>query len=291
MNTLRLITSSVLALILPSGLASAQLNGKLGENAALRYWSAFAQMQDSALSDQQAKEVNTMLDGTAPYDDLKYKGLVEKNRLALETMARGTVLRNCDWGLDDKLGEDVPVDYARKALALGRLNVLYAFHLLIVGDKDRAVNAITAGLHFSQDVANGGSLFATVAAKNLLVIHVRAVAFALHVGELPAGQRIVLQRAVAQLRPNILNWQSATKRDLESLRGRFSRDPEASAALTRIISSYIGALNSSANLPALQEVIAGAPERVADLIPNPKRVMEEKQDLADKLSQTRAMLQ
>jgi hypothetical protein len=291
MNTLRLITSSVLALILPAGLASAQLNGKLGENAALRYWSAFAQMQDSALTDQQAKGVNTMLDGTAPYDDLKYTGLVEKNRLALETMARATVLRNCDWGLDYKLGEDVPVDYARKALALGRLNVLYAFHLLIVGDKDRAVNAITAGLHFSQDVANGGSLFATVAAKNLLVIHVRAVAFALHVGELPAGQRIVLQRAVAQLRPNVLNWQSATKRDLESLRGRFSRDPEASAALTRIISSYIGALNSPANLPALQEVIAGAPGRVADQIPNPKRVMEEKQDLADKLSQTRAMLQ
>jgi hypothetical protein len=50
-------------------------------------------------------------------------------------------------------------------------------------------------------------------------------------------------------------------------------------------------LNSPANLPALQEVIAGAPERVADLIPNPKRVLEEKQDLADKLSQTRAMLQ
>ena len=291
MNILRLITSSVLALILPAGLASAQLNGKLGENAALRYWSAFAQMQDSALTDQQAKEVNTMLDGSAPYDDLKYKGLVEKNKPALETMARATVLRNCDWGLDYKLGEDVPVDYARKALALGRLNVLYAFHLLIAGDKDRAVNAITAGLHFSQDVANGGSLFATVAAKNLLVIHVRAVAFALHVGELPAGQRIVLQRAVAQLGPNVLNWQSATKRDLESLRGRFSRDPEASAALTRIISSYIGALNGPANLPALQEVIAGAPVRVADLIPNPKRVLEEKQDLADKLSQTRAIVQ
>ena len=291
MNILRLITSSVLALILPAGLASAQLNGKLGANAALRYWSAFAQMQDSALTDQQAKELNTMLDGTAPYDDFKYKGLVEKNRPALETMARATVLRNCDWGLDYELGEDVPVDYARKALALGRLNVLYAFHLLIAGDKDRAVNAMTAGLRFSQDVANGGSLFATVAAKNLLVIHVRAVAFALHVGELPAGQRIVLQRAVAQLEPNVLNWQSATKRDLESLHGRFSRDPEASAALTRIISSYIGALNSRDNLPALQEVIAGAPKRVADLIPNPKRVLEEKQDLADKLSQTRAMLQ
>src|SRR5260370_12027356 len=158
MNILGLVTSSVLALILPAGLASAQLNGKLGENAALRYWSAFAQMQDSALTDRQAKEVNTMLDGTAPYDDLKYKGLVEKNRPALETMARATVLRNCDWGLDYKLGEDVPVDYARKALALGRLNVLYVFHLLIPRDKPRARNAIIARLQFSPDVANRVSL-------------------------------------------------------------------------------------------------------------------------------------
>src|SRR5258708_12422517 len=126
MNILRLITSSVLALILPAGLASAQLNGKLGENAALRYWSAFAQMQDSALTDRQAKEVNTMLAGTPPYDDLKYKGLVEKNRPALETMARAPVLRNFDWGLDYKLGEDLPLASPRKAIPLRRLTVLSA---------------------------------------------------------------------------------------------------------------------------------------------------------------------
>ena len=66
-------------------------------------------------------------------------------------MARGTALPKCDWGLD-YIGEDTPVDYARSALALGRLNVLYAFHLLIAGDKDGAVSAIKAGLRFSQDV-------------------------------------------------------------------------------------------------------------------------------------------
>jgi len=128
-------------------------------------WSAFAQMQDSAITDQEAKELNLILDGTAPYSDLKYKDLIEKNKLALETMARGTSILNCDWGVDYQLGPDAPVDYIRKSLALGRLNVLYSFHLLINHDSDGAVRTLVAGLRFSHDVANGGTLFAAASAR------------------------------------------------------------------------------------------------------------------------------
>jgi hypothetical protein len=32
----------------------------------------------AAITDQQARELNAILDGTAPYDDLKYKDLLEK---------------------------------------------------------------------------------------------------------------------------------------------------------------------------------------------------------------------
>jgi hypothetical protein len=59
---------------------------------------------------------------------------LRKNTLAVEIMARATSLSNCDWGLDYGLGEEVPVDYARKALVLGRLNVLDAFHLFVAGN-------------------------------------------------------------------------------------------------------------------------------------------------------------
>jgi len=85
----------------------------------LRYWSAFSEVQDSGITDQQAKELNAILDGTAPYDDSKYKDLLEKNALALEIMARAISLPNCDWGLDYGLGHERAVDYARKALVLG----------------------------------------------------------------------------------------------------------------------------------------------------------------------------
>src|SRR5713226_6946529 len=119
MNTFRLIPSMLLLVGVSVSSTSAQQRVKLGENAALRYWSAFAEMQDSTITDQQAKELNLILDGTAPYEDLKCRDLVEKNRDALETMAHATALPNCDWGVDYQLGAKAPVDYVRKALALG----------------------------------------------------------------------------------------------------------------------------------------------------------------------------
>src|SRR5438132_10401027 len=126
MNTSKMISVLVLLLAGSARGASAQPNSKPGENAALRYWAAFAAMQDSGITDDQAKQLNLILEGTVPYDDLKYKALVEKNRPAIEVMSRGTALPTCDWGLDYGLGNQTPVEYARQALTLGRLHVLYA---------------------------------------------------------------------------------------------------------------------------------------------------------------------
>jgi hypothetical protein len=290
MKIFNTIPSMILIALLSAGSALAQRNAPLTENAALRYWSAFSEVRDSGITDQQAKELNAILDGTAPYDDSKYKDLLEKNTLALEIMARATSLPNCDWGLDYGLGHDVPVDYARKALVLGRLNVLYAFHLLKTGDKDGAVRALAAGLRFSHDVGNGGSLFATLIAKDLLTSHLRAVADALRLEQLSAGQRSQLQTAVARVREG-LDWPMAAKRDLEALRGDYAGNSQTSAALTRIISSYVAALNDESKLSALDQAVQGAPQELANLIPNAKRVLEQKQDLNNTLLQTRAVLQ
>jgi hypothetical protein len=290
MKNLRLLVSVILVAGLAGASTSAQRKASLGDNAALRYWAAFSAMQDSDISSQQAKELNATLDGTAPYQDLKYKDLVEKNKLALQIMARATALPNCDWGLDYALGEDVPVEYARKALALGRINVLYAFHLLIIGDRAGAVHTLAVGLRFSKDVANGGSLFSALVSKDLLENHLRAIAFASHRGGLTPEQRQQLQSAVAQLGPNPLDWPAAARRDLESLRRRFAGDPHASAALSRIISCYIGALTEGSRMPALQQAIGSAPRQVADLIPNSKRVLEQKQQLNEKLAQMHSLL-
>ncbi len=288
MKTLRFMATMVLCAALANGTATAQQNLKAGDNAALRYWAAFAQMQDSEITEQQAKEAHAILDGTAPYDDSKYKGLVEKNRPALDTMARGTALPYCDWGVELQLGDQAPVEYARKAALLGRLNVFYAFHLLLTHDKDGAVRALQAGLRFSHDVANGGTLFATVVSKGLIVTHLKAVAGVLHLGELSAAQRSALQKSVEQLGPDGLDWPSAMKRELELVR---ARDAKGTAARDKITASYMRLFSNPGTLPELQQMIAAAPQPLPDVIPSPKRVLDEKQDLTDRLQQVRSLLQ
>ncbi len=104
MNSLRSIAVFILVAALTASLALAQQRANLGDNAALRYWAAFAQMQDSAITDQEAKKMNLILDGTAPYDDLEYRDLVAKNGPALEIMARGATLPMCDGGWTIKWG-------------------------------------------------------------------------------------------------------------------------------------------------------------------------------------------
>jgi hypothetical protein len=268
----------------------AQRNVSLGDNRALRYWSAYSEIQDSAVTDQQAKELNAILDGSAPYDDSKYKELLEKNALALDIMARGTSLPNCDWGLDYGLGDDLPGDYVKKALVLGRLNVLYAFHSFIVGNKEQGVRALVAGLRFSHDVASGGSLFATLIAKDLIVTHLRAVGDALHLEQLSAAQRLRLQQALRRLGEG-LDWRTAAKRDLETLRGHHAADPQTSAALTQIIADYVAFLDDPSKLPLLNRAINSAPQQLSSLIPNARRVLEQKQDLNNRLLETRSLLE
>jgi hypothetical protein len=83
----------------------------------------------------------------------------------------------------------------------------------------------------------------------------------------------------------------AAKRDLEALRGDYAGNSQMSAALTRIISSYVAVLNDESKLPMLSEAIDSAPQELAKVIPNVKRVLEQKQDLDNKLVQTLALVQ
>ena len=265
---------------------SAFAQGKhLGDNAALRYWAAFSEMQDSGITSEQAKELSSILKGTSPYRDLTYRDLIEKNIPALTVMARGTAIPDCNWGLDYDLGPETPVEYARKSLELGRLNVLYAFHLSLAGDKEATARTLIAGVHFAKDVAAGGSLFSTIVAKDLLVNHFNAIEGLLHLQSLSAAQRPELQKAIAELGAAGLDWQTALKREFEAL-----NRPEWQKPLQTIRPSYITALNDKSALPDLQAVIAKAPADLQQVIPNPKTVLEEKQDFTDQLQHIRQVL-
>ena len=290
MTRVHVIGSTFLTILVAVNAAMGQRSVPLGDNAALRYWAAFSQLQDAAITDQEAKELNSALNSMGPYDGSKYKNLIQKNALALEIMARGTMLPVCDWGLDYGLGGDIPVDYAREGLVLGRLNVLYAMQLFHGGDKDEAIRTLAAGLRFSHDVANGGSLFATLVAKELLMAYLTAVGDAARMGQLSASERSLLHNAVVTLGDG-LDWPSAAKRDLEALGSHNPGGAHSIQALSRIESSYGAFLKDDSNLPGLMNAINQAPPELARLIPNPKRVVEQKQELTEKLQQTRMLLQ
>src|SRR5215470_13326189 len=73
-------------------------------NAALRYWIAFADLQDSPAD----KETQTLLEKTAsgevPWDEAKLGPIVEKNEDAILGMQRATKLPECEWGLEYSRG-------------------------------------------------------------------------------------------------------------------------------------------------------------------------------------------
>ena len=289
MKRIHAIGLTVLTAVLAVGSAFAEKPVPLAQNAALRYWAAFSQLQDAAISDQDAKDLNAALDTMGPLDFAKFKDLIQKNTPALETMARGTSLPNCDWGLDYSLGEETPVEYARKALMLGRLNLLYVIQQYHSGNRDGAIRSLAAGVRFAHDVGNGGSLFATLVAKDLLMLHLMAAGDGVKMGQLSPQQLSQLQNAVATLGDG-LDWPAAARRDLEALRTNYAKDQQASAALNRIIATYTAFLNDPSKLPALTEAIHNSPQELGNVIPNPKRVLEQKQELAEKIQQTRGLL-
>jgi len=283
MNAIR----SIATIMLFSGLLTVPVLGQtappdqLGENAALRYWSAFAQMQDSA-----------MMSGKIPgLDDPSVKELFDKNKAALDTMYRGTMLPNCDWGIEYQLGASTPVEYVRKALILGNMNALYVMYLEKHGDTEGAVRALTAGLRFSRDVANGGTLFATEVAAGLLMDHLPMIPNIVHSGISPV-QRMALQRTVAQLGEGGLDWQGAVKRELGLYRGTdHGLSAQGVAALSQIAPLYVSAMSDASVLPRLQSMIASAPVDLRNLMPNPERVLAREQSLENHLAEARGVLQ
>jgi hypothetical protein len=67
--------------------------------------------------------------------------------------------------------------------------------------------------------------------------------------------------------------------------------PLASWPSEQVTQAYVAALKDPSTLPRLQQVMASLPQPVAAVIPNPKRVLEERWDLIDKLQKTRSILQ
>lgn len=292
--------------------ATAEHSSRPADNAALRYWMAFAQMNDSPISTEDAARMDAIVSGKAPWDEPKFGPLVEENKDAIETMIRGTSLPYCEWGIEYDLGPDAPIAYLPKARALARLNGLYANRLASTGDYDSALRATTAGIRFARHLAENASFLGTLTAKAAPIPQLAQAQQMAASGRLSSAQLAGLRAAVKSLPEGAFDWAHAARleggamrRALETL--AHSTDPKA---LYRewfgdpvppdfrvpadkeladdgvMMATYAGLLEMSpdaaqAQLPALRKQIASLNAVSQMAVPNPARMIAARAEVID----------
>ncbi len=153
MKKLLMVSALVMASVLSSRMAWAQAQPtgpkNLGDNAALKYWLAFAmtpnltEAEDDLVADWR---------GTTP--DKAVIGIIPKCEAALRLLHEGAQYESCNWGLP-KDGPETPMPYFAKARELARMACFRARYRVITGDGDGAVKdwlaACTLSRHCNAD--------------------------------------------------------------------------------------------------------------------------------------------
>lgn len=87
------------------------------KNAALRYWMAFAEMQDTWADKTTQELLEKTAAGDAAWDESKLAPILDANADAIGVMQRATKLPECDWGLEYGRGWKASIAYAPRARA------------------------------------------------------------------------------------------------------------------------------------------------------------------------------
>jgi hypothetical protein len=148
----KIITIGLL-LILPT-IAGAQATlerSELGQNAALQYWQAFAQMP--VLDAEQEKILDER--DTVSMDDPAVEKLVSGSHMSLVYLRRAAKLQQCDWGLAYEDGVSLLLPHLKKARDLARLAALDARYQYAKGNnralRDNAMGMMALARHVGRD--------------------------------------------------------------------------------------------------------------------------------------------
>ena len=204
------IMGTLLAFLLSA--ASGQAQTKLPpetRNAALRYWLAFADLQDPP-SDRATQELlEKTAAGEVPWDEAKLGAILDQNEQAIQEMQRATKLPECDWGLEYSRGPQASIAYVPRARVLARLNTLYGMRFMVKGQSQAAVDAWLDGIRFSQHLAQGGTLIFKLVARMSLVSDFEALTRAAQSGRLDDTQEHEIAAAVRALPGDGFDWSEA----------------------------------------------------------------------------------
>jgi len=178
-------------------------------NAALRYWMAFAVLQDPSASAATADLLARVAEGSAPWDEGRLGAILDANAQSLDIMERASALRSCDWGLEYELGPNAPIPHLARARVLGRLAVLSGMRLAARGQISEAVDRWLAAIRFSRHLAQGGTLISLFSAQSILVPTLRALAN--ETSRLSADSRANVAAVVRMLPETAFDWPDAMR--------------------------------------------------------------------------------
>ena len=206
---------TLLPILLLSSVLFAQVPKGAEKNAALRYWSAFAQMTDAKLTDAQSKQLDAIATGSAAWDEMSFAKLLDENSGAVETMVRGTTLPYCEWGVEYDLAAEAPIAQVGRGRALERLNILTAKRLAALGRSRDSVDHLIAGLMFGRDLYAGMPLIGALVGATALSDDFNAALQLNQSGQLAPSDKSRYVAAVRALPRDGVDWDSAIR--IESL--------------------------------------------------------------------------
>jgi len=210
--------AALLVLLFAAAAAHAQTKPPAGtRNAALRYWLAFADLQDPPADQATANLLEKTAAGEAAWDETKLGPILDKNETAIRKMQRATQLPECDWGLEYDLGPRASIAYVPKARVLARLNTLDGRRLAARGEKQKAVDAWLAGIRFSRHLASGGTLIFSLVAKMGLISNFHALTEAAESGALSSAEKRQIEAAARALPDTGLDWGRALEYEEDTL--------------------------------------------------------------------------
>ncbi len=179
------------------------------KNAALRYWMAFAEMQDTWADPPTQELLEKTAAGEAAWDEAKLGPILNANEDAIRIMQRATKLPECDWGLEYSRLWKASIAYAPRARAMARLNTLEGMREMAKGDSGSAVNTWLVGIRFARDLTRGGSLIFALMAKSVLLPDLRLLAQAERNGQLSEAEKKEILVAIKALPEDAFDWGSA----------------------------------------------------------------------------------
>jgi hypothetical protein len=249
-------------------------------NAALRYWTAFAALQDPPADPTTTDLLLRVADGNAAWDEGRLGAILDANVEALDIMARASTLRSCDWGVEYELGPHAPIPHLAKARVLGRLSVLSGMRLAARGQTSEAVDRWLASIRFSQHLAQGGTLISLLSAQSILTPSLHAIAN--EVSRLNPDSRARIEIGLRALPATGFDWADAMRREEGALVAgvRIKAVPNLTAQDLPALHTTVSQIADALSLPPDRARTALAKVNLGSFpLPSPTRINDQRETI------------